>query len=342
MCDQSWIILGEQENTLTIDVTHLLGEVMDNLKSKSTPKMILFIGDALASKLQECFEFQSSFWLNDKGVNLQLYPEAVSPHSQSQTKALLAHGPVAARIIGPNEHNSGKVIPWLKGNQKPHSLAAVYSRLLGPFFDVVCIILSSFPSLDDLIEFLSVWVLAHSSTSSDPGVIIRPGLVIIVDIESGPGVSSTAGIMKKQIENGILSKTGFSINRVFSDFQLQSLPTQAQFGRKQKYAKLRSFVFDRCLANRRIKTSEKRLFNPHNLTYLFNASYQCLIDGTVFNPISASRNDNVIPVEADKRIAEFLCHFSKDLPNLKNKALEFLLSAILRHAFPMGSHSKLD
>jgi hypothetical protein len=229
MCDQRWIILGEQENTLTIDVTHLLGEILDDLKSKSTPKMILFIGDTLASRLQECFEFQSSFWLNDKGVNLQLYPEAVSPHGRLQNKALLAYGPVTARRIGPNDHNSGENIPWLKGNQKLYSLAAVYSRLLGPFFDVVCIMLSSFPSLDDLIEFLSVWALAHPSTSSDPGIIIRPGLVIIVDIESGPGESNTAGMIKKQIENGILSKTGFSINRVFSDFQLQSLPVQAHF-----------------------------------------------------------------------------------------------------------------
>jgi hypothetical protein len=66
------------------------------------------------------------------------------------------------------------------------------------------------------------------------------------------------------------------------------------------------------------------------------------MNDTVFNPISASRSDNIIPVEADKRIAAFLCHFAKDLPNLKNKALEFLLSAILRHVFPRGSHSKLD
>lgn len=348
MNQNRWVTLKQQGDAFTIHITPLLAEILDCQNKKTTPSMIFFIGSVADMNIGED---EASLQLppsDEYGVTLHLCHGPERSNKNENLQVILANGPIKPKRIGLDNHNSGESIPWLKGYQKPYPLASVYSRLLSHFFDVICIMLSSFTSVECLTEYLSVWILAHASTNSDPGVDILPRLVVVLDGEVDSAANSENSIRPKslkeiqhQIESGILDRTGSCLNKTFSELFVENLSSKGGSQRKRQCPTLMNKLLNHCSLSRKFKRKNNTAMDPRNLIYMFEASYDCLIKDGVFNPISASRRHNNIPTESDKRIAAFLSDLKGDLPKMKCRALEYLLSAIKRHAYPAGAHSKV-
>ncbi|KAH7208456.1 uncharacterized protein BKA55DRAFT_600065 [Fusarium redolens] len=265
MNQNRWITFKQQGDALTIHVTPLLAEILDCQNKKTTPTMLFVIGSVADMNMGEGVGSLQLPPLDEYGVTLHLCRGTELSSKRAQSQVILAHGPINPKRIGLDNHNSGESIGWLKGYQKPYPLASVYSRLLSHFFDVVCIMLSSFPSVEHLTEYLSVWILAHASTNSDPGVNILPRLVVVVDGEVEAAAKSENNIRPKspkeiqhQIESGILDKTGVCLNRVFSELFIENLSSKGVMQRKRQCPTLRSILLNQCSVSRKLRLSYER------------------------------------------------------------------------------------
>ncbi|KAI3573608.1 hypothetical protein IWW34DRAFT_707184 [Fusarium oxysporum f. sp. albedinis] len=260
MNQNRWVTLRQQGDAFTIHITPLLAEILDCQNKKTTPSMIFFIGSVADMNIGED---EASLQLppsDEYGVTLHLCHGPERSNKNENLQLILANGPINPKRIGLDNHNSGESIPWLKGYQKPYPLASVYCRLLSHFFDVICIMLSSFTSVECLTEYLSVWILAHASTNSDPGVDILPRLVVVLDSEVDSAANSENSIRPKslkeiqhQIESGILDRTGSCLNKTFSGLFVENLSSKGGSQRKRQCPTLMNKLLNHCSLSRKFK-----------------------------------------------------------------------------------------
>ncbi|KAL6359138.1 hypothetical protein LRP88_07355 [Fusarium phalaenopsidis] len=249
------------------------------------------------------------YQIHDGSVHLQLYPGKARSGWGSAERAICAFGSAVAKEVSVEEHNHGHVIEWDQGPQAPHRLATIYSRLLSPFFDVVCIFLSSFPSIDAFGDYLASWVSAHATHNSKGALNIMPRLVVVVEETTGsgaPGSGHKTTIdptkLKELLQEQTLRKAGVPVDEAFCALHVRLLSADTCVLRGRQYMKLLNFLLDQGSSARRDKRRQRTDFDARNLVDLFGQAYRCLLANSTFDPLAASRRREPIPPQSDERI----------------------------------------
>ena len=327
---------------MTSDLAPLLGEMLDTLKGNLTPSLLLLIGNASSPGLREHLKSPGS---NDGDVHLQLSLERTPSRRGLGGQTILAFGSPRPRQVGVEEHSHGDVLELAPGSSTSHCLSPIYNRLFSPFFDVVCVLLSSFPSIDALGDFLASWVVRHVTDNKSRNLNVRPRLVVIVeeylessDSDEAPLATNDPEQLKVSLQDKTLRTAGASLSEAFCTFDVRLLSTDTSILRKRRYMKLMAFLLHQCSASRRDKKRQRTNFDARNVVYLFGEAYRCLLRNRVFDPLVASRRYEPVSPQSDGRISSFLSAFQADRMGLETKALPFLASALHLHALPAGSH----
>ncbi|KAK2667941.1 Patatin-like phospholipase domain [Fusarium oxysporum f. sp. vasinfectum] len=325
--DNRWMTISEQYDNLSIQLTPLLAERLDVMQA--TAGMALLVGLPSSTELAQHLGTTSSAG----DVLLDADPRA---------KVLRIACPTLPRRVSAEGHCHGDNIEWARGSGLKHSesLAAIYSRLLGPFSHVVCVFVSSFSSTLELGSFLSSWLRSTWSRtqmfapSHSPAAL--PRLIVLTEGKTLPGGGFLGGL-KSSLEAIVMEQTGFSLTRAFSNFTVKEALTEVGLLRQRRYTKMTAFLESECAAARRDFERLNMLYDAHNLVDLFSRAYRCLVSNTIFNPVIASRAWNPIPSNAVRQIVRFLSDY-EDKESLQKFALPYLVSAIRANAYPATSH----
>ncbi|KAH7233918.1 uncharacterized protein BKA55DRAFT_653117 [Fusarium redolens] len=336
LADNRWMTVSEQCGSLSIQLTPLLAERLD--ATQHTAGMALLIGSPTSGELSDHLKGTSS----DGDILLNVDP---------RTKVLHVACPTLARHVGTEDHCPGDNIEWARVSnvRASQSLAAIYSRLLGPFTHVVCVFASSFTSTAELGTFLSTWLrsawsgtqISNSSSASAHSMphdllVALPRLIVLTEEKSFPG-SDVLENLKASLEAIVFEQTGFFLNRAFSSFTVKDTSTEACLLRQRRYTKLTALLASECAAARRTFERLNMLYHTHTMVDLFSRAYHCLLNNEVFNPVAASRAWSPVPPNAAQQIVRFLSEH-KDEEALRTFALPYLISAIRANAYPAEAH----
>ncbi|KAF5978859.1 hypothetical protein FCOIX_5622 [Fusarium coicis] len=340
LADNRWMTVSEQRGSLSIQLTPLLAERLD--ATQHAAGMALLVGSPSSGELPDHLEAASS----DGDILLNVDP---------RTKVLHVACPTHARHVGAEDHYPGDNIEWARMSdaKASQSLAAIYSRLLGPFTHVVCVFASSFTSTAELGTFLSTWLrsawsgtqVSDSSSASAHSMshdilVALPRLIVLTEEKSFPG-SDFLESLKASLEAIVFEQTGFFLNRAFSSFAVKDTSTEACLLRQRRYTKLTVLLASECAAARRTFQRLNMLYDAHTMVDLFSRSYHCLLTNAVFNPVTASRAWSPVPPNAAQQIVRFLAEH-KDEEALRTFALPYLVSAIRANAYPAEAHLPFD
>ncbi|EXL66479.1 hypothetical protein FOPG_17348 [Fusarium oxysporum f. sp. conglutinans race 2 54008] len=336
LANNRWMTVSEQCDSLSIQLTPLLAERLD--ATQHTAGMALLIGSPTSGELSDHLKATSS----DGDILLNVDP---------RTKVLHVACPTLARHVGTEDHCPGDNIEWARVSdvRASQSLAAIYSRLLGPFTHVVCVFASSFTSTAELGTFLSTWLrsawsgtqVSNSSSASAHSMphdllVALPRLIVLTEEKSFPG-SDFLENLKASLEAIVFEQTGFFLNRAFSSFTVKDTSTEACLLRQRRYTKLTALLASECAAARRTFERLNMLYDTHTMVDLFSRAYHCLLTNAVFNPVAASRTWSPVPPNAAQQIVRFLSEH-KDEEALRTFALPYLVSAIRANAYPVEAH----
>ncbi|KAF5698244.1 hypothetical protein FMUND_15155 [Fusarium mundagurra] len=336
LADNRWMTVSEQCGSLSIQLTPLLAERLD--ATQHTAGMTLLIGSPSSGELSDHLKAASS----DGDILLNVDP---------RTKVLHVACPTLARHVGTEDHCPGDNIEWARMSdaKASQSLAAIYSRLLGPFTHVVCVFASSFTSTAELGTFLSTWLrsawsgtqVSDSSSASAHSMshdllVALPRLIVLTEEKTFPG-SDFLENLKASLEAIVFEQTGFFLNRAFSSFTVKDTSTEACLLRQRRYTKLTALLASECAAAGRTFQRLNMLYDAHTMVDLFSRAYHCLLTNAVFNPVAASRAWSPVPPNAEQQIVRFLSEH-KDEEALRTFALPYLVSAIRANAYPAEAH----
>ncbi|VTT57981.1 unnamed protein product [Fusarium fujikuroi] len=334
--DNRWMTVSEQSGSLSIQLTPLLAERLD--ATEHTNGMALLIGSPSCSELSDHLRATSS----DGNILLAV---------DTRTKVLRVACPTLARHVGTEDHCPGDNIGWAraKDGNTSQSLAAIYSRLLGPFTNVVCIFASSFTSTTELGTFLSTWLRSAWSRTQVPNspsaseqsmphdfLVALPRLIVLTEEKSSPG-SGFLESLKASLEATVFEQTGFFLNRAFSSLTVKDTATEACILRQRRYTKVTAFLDSECAVARRTFERLNMLYHTHTMVDLFSRAYHCLLNNEAFDPVAASRTWSPVPPNAAQQIVRFLSEH-KDEETLRTFALPYLVSAIRANAYPAEAH----
>ncbi|TVY74898.1 hypothetical protein Focb16_v005608 [Fusarium oxysporum f. sp. cubense] len=336
LADNRWMTVSEQCGSLSIQLTPLLAERLD--ATQHTAGMALLIGSPTSGELSDHLKATSS----DGDILLNVDP---------RTKVLHVACPTLARHVGTEDHCPGDNIEWARVSdvRASQSLAAIYSRLLGPFTHVVCVFASSFTSTAEIGTFLSTWLrsawsgtqVSNSSSASAYSMphdllVPLPRLIVLTEEKSFPS-SEFLESLKASLEAIVFEQTGFFLNKAFSSFTVKDTSTEACLLRQRRYTKLTALLASECAAARRTFERLNMLYHTHTMVDLFSRAYHCLLNNEVFNPVAASRAWSPVPPNAAQQIVRFLSEH-KDEETLRTFALPYLVSAIRASAYPAEAH----
>ncbi|ENH68212.1 hypothetical protein FOC1_g10002218 [Fusarium oxysporum f. sp. cubense race 1] len=340
LADNRWMTVSEQCGSLSIQLTPLLAERLD--ATQHTAGMALLIGSPTSGELSDHLKATSS----DGDILLNVDP---------RTKVLHVACPTLARHVGTEDHCPGDNIEWARVSdvRASQSLAAIYSRLLGPFTHVVCVFASSFTSTAEIGTFLSTWLrsawsgtqVSNSSSASAYSMphdllVPLPRLIVLTEEKSFPS-SEFLESLKASLEAIVFEQTGFFLNKAFSSFTVKDTSTEACLLRQRRYTKLTALLASECAAARRTFERLNMLYHTHTMVDLFSRAYHCLLNNEVFNPVAASRAWSPVPPNAAQQIVRFLSEH-KDEETLRTFALPYLVSAIRASAYPAEAHLAVD
>ncbi|KPA39464.1 hypothetical protein FLAG1_07684 [Fusarium langsethiae] len=304
--NKRWMTISEQSGSLSVQLTPLLAECLDN--TPTVPSMTLLIGSPAATELAD----QLGTSLSAGEVLLDVDPK---------TKSLQVSCSTALKHVDAQDHRIGDSIPWARASKWNDyvSLANVYARLLGPFCHVVCVFAPSFTSTAEMGNFLSSWlqsILPMTQTFAAPySTTALPRLVVLTE-ERRASDKDFLSDLKASLQAIVVQQTGLPLTRAFSSISVKRTLTEAGLLRNRRYTKTTTLLESEC-------TAARRHFERFNMIYDANTS----------------RAWNPLPSNAIEQITNFLSDFKdKDENALPTFVFPYLISAMHANAYPYASH----
>lgn len=317
MSRKLWLGFGKHADDLTLKKTDRLSEVLENVTGK--PSFILVVG-ATARKIASQVFGQSP--RSAKGITLRLVPKRL----HSDYPLLLAEGPSIAQPAISDTNDTGDLM-----ERTSQMMPAIYSRLLSPFADIVCLSLSDFTNLGELVQFLSTWI---SNTSPSPSLIL-PRLLIFVNQSDYKTDESIARDLIHTIDSS-RSAAGVLFLAAFCSLTVHSVPSP----NKMQNGTLRSVLVTGSLTIRSRRATRQMLFHRDHVVGIFDEAYDCLLRNRDFDYVVAGRSANPVPYSAARHITLFLANFLEPF-QLLSFALPVVASAFMLDAFSGEIHSTL-
>lgn len=320
--DTCWLRFCKRGPDLAIHRTDRLSEVLKHVNVNGTPSLFLFIGKTARRAALRTLTAPSPAIHGQEGIHLRRDPKTL----QSDRPLLFAEGPPSTHLASTHDDGTGDAIQLSTGNLTG-AVQAMYSRLLSPFADVVCIFLSDFSGIAELVDFISTWI--QNACSPCP---VLPRLVIVV-----ADLKTDRVYWKGNFVRMLHRRTETPLQAAFSGLTVHSLAPVGALSDKLRYERLRASLLIESDLVRSWRIQKQMLFHGGHITALFDDAYSRLLRNADFDYIIASRTSNPVPSGAARQVALFLRDF-RGTEVLNTFALPVIASAFMVDAFPPEMH----
>ncbi|KAL1873640.1 hypothetical protein Plec18167_006157 [Paecilomyces lecythidis] len=235
------------------------------------------------------------------GVAVSLHCDLLS--MRSPTPMLFADSdPLASPVVGQERMPRGARELAFNGHVSTTDVHyIIYSRLLVPFVDIVCVFADDFPSLDHVVDFLAECSARTLPSRPDP---VRPRLMIVVNANSeGTKESGNEKQWPQQLDPGVLSRAFSAISIVHAGSSV---------------GRLKRLMTAQAEAMHRLRRNHDFLFTATHMAFLFQAAVNHLARSfdEPFDFVSSSRTDGGVPLAVRDRLSLYrgLCR-TEGLPD---------------------------
>jgi hypothetical protein len=313
-----------------LEVTDRLRNVLKLASSDSTPSLFLLVGgDAKAVALKELFRVKSRLRRSAHGVQL-----AVDCSTGLHERPLwIAHGAAPAPSI--SGIPPGKCHEITRREIRSEHLGGiahrVYSGLLLPFVDVLCIFADDIGGLEAAAGLLSTWL----DDQSRPLDAVRPHVIVLTEeIPLGREQEAAAQVLRTIGENS----TRKSALEFASHIEVVALHPRGSVSDGSRY---------RLLKERMLRASNDVLKAREDAGMLFSASNFALFLDVACKHFSGS-GETLGPIEASRLYFPISPHFGNHLANFltfvpsPTEVVEFaapvIASSLVRDNYRPTSH----
>ncbi|KAK1506523.1 uncharacterized protein CCOS01_16575 [Colletotrichum costaricense] len=251
----------------------------------------------------------------------------VPPHNRlgRPRKSPLCHEITARPIPQPSDDAAASKVE--------HAADRIYSRLLVPFADVVCVFANDLGGLHSVARRVTAWLdLGRSSN-----VTVCPWLVIVVD-------DGEETVVRQAFTDMLREKTSIGISEVFQGVRIVSLNQMSPKTMRRSLPPVRwdilcnelSYMAETKRIERRLASS---LWSATHLAAFLRHAADKQTDGTAW-PLSflaVSRTDNPVAPDLEAHLADFLKSFHS-LERLREFAIPVIASSFLLDQYPPGMH----
>ena len=315
-----WLTLRKSRAGVGIEKTDRLWDIIHDLDAK--PSLVLLIGETAKKAALRCMVPSLQKAGGPNNIDIRLDADSLC----TDRPLLFADGPCRVHESSTVDSISTGAIDWLEGRLET-AVHAVYSRLLSPFLDVVCLFLSDFSGMSELVSFVSAWI---KSASISPSLVL-PRLAVITE------ESTFEPAQWKRIFFHQLRKTEKPFGAVFAGLAVHCLDSAGSASNKIRYEKLKDFLLQEADLVSSCRAQRHLHFHARHLAALFDEAYLRFLDNTEFEYIASSRAERPVPHGAAHHVSFFVKDF-REPEKLSSFVLPMVASAFMLDAFPRGRH----
>lgn len=330
----SWLSLHGEEN-LTLKQASTLNDITSRLENpaEKRPSLLVLIGNENRSTVMRCVLPKGRNRRRDNLVNLQ-----IDPHTTfTDRPVLFAHGEIPKYITPLPDRAGDKChqttshdLRWSEAGQI-HAFNAIYSRLIHPFAEVICMFASDCGGLPGVADRLALWLELGTASTLQP--ITFPRLLVIAEPTT---VLETDESMLASLLKFLSKRSVRSYNECFSGISiLVNQPSSCTSTMKDRILRESDKV-----RNERIQNYS--LFNAVHLGIFFNLACKNFVRSRTdpFDFIMASRVHRPVPYDLSQYLLSFLTHVNS-VRELKTFGIPMIASSLIQDNYTYDVHCRL-
>ncbi|KAM3066494.1 hypothetical protein ACMFMG_011992 [Clarireedia jacksonii] len=338
-----WLEPYLRDKEVALQKSGRLGDILS--QTHGEPSLILFVGKSFKSKALRHLATPLRFKQSGRHYGeIHLRLDAGAQSTQSNRPLLFADGPIPDLENNikdtdkcPELEMVSQNLPWARDDLNV-ALSNIYTNLLSPFTDVVCLFLSDFGGLASITHFIALWLDSFSNHSISPGCY--PRLLIVV--EDSPTIKSDKyweTRWKTQLARSLRKKTIRSLNQAFSHVSVHRLLINEQVREEFRYLPLKDYLLNESDAIRAARIDQQIHFVGKHFNAFFEYAYKHFIQNTGqhFNFIEASRLSNPVSSDFKRHLLNFFKKF-ETAEEINEFVLPVVASCIMLDSFPPGMH----
>ncbi|KAL2801854.1 patatin-like phospholipase [Aspergillus granulosus] len=300
--DNSWLEVNTGQNGALVRDHGRLSQVISELPhpDQQYPILSVFLGGKRKDHILQILSPHNNIRRTNSGAHVRLRCETVS--AETNEPLLLADGDLG-------ESNSCKPPQMLPGDKlisfRPLStkslLQQVYSRLIFPFANLICVFATDFPDLASIAQSL-VGCAGTGSTCYLPPAVRPKVIVVLEDGGSMEPESLEHDIARfydsvREIDRPRLQESFSSLNVIRLD---RKLPETIQ------HERLRTCIRDQQIAIQAVRRAHWYLFSARQLDALFQSALKSFSVESQFDLVRATRTDFPVSAGLPHHLAHFL------------------------------------
>ncbi|KAL6716956.1 hypothetical protein ACLMJK_004869 [Lecanora helva] len=264
-------------------------------------------------------------------VNLRLDSTTIS----SDIPLLFADGDPRALIpyqLGATHCHEEVVFPLEWQPASGDIIRTLYSRLIAPMTDVVCVFADDFDGLEDVASFLSRWV-RMGSPSNLPSAV-RPRVLIVAE-----ETAATYNVLEMEnLRHRLAQENPHSRGEIFSSVSILHLAGD-YVSQLARYRRLKEVLMTYVGEARNERLQQRLLFSARHYEAFFRRILHHVARSITepFDFIGATRKNNEIADDYEDHITHFMS-LAKEYFVPYHSLASFLASSILMDAYPPGMH----
>jgi hypothetical protein len=344
-----WIGIGRHGADVTLDTTHRLQALVDQLPSadERCPSLVVLIGHDTRRLFLKHFVStvrKDCISENKKKRPIQLFLDA---NTAFQTRPLFyADCPLPCDIASntvcgkaDREQFDSRALQQINGHivDVPAAAEYVYSRLLKPFSDVFCLFYGSFGSFGLIAEYLVSWIQKGHAAATP--VSVHPVLMVVIESDC-PG-SRIEKETKNILMESLSHRMTVNILDHFSNIEVVAIFCEGRLSNAARLRRLKERIVAASNQTAIHRERARLLFSATHFSRFFKHAYDHFVTVSYkpFDFVYASRLRNTVSSTLEAHLLRFLRSFSS-AASLEDIGTTVISSALLLDAYAPEMHGR--
>jgi len=214
----------------------------------------------------------------------------------------------------------------------------LYSRLLCPFADVICIFAADFAGFRPIVRHLGSWL--EKGLPSTLPKSAHPWLIIVAETTTLRDTVKEG--TKKLFLSMLKDETTRDVSTLFSAFDVLCILPDGQVSAKSRFRPLRECLMNASTQVQLSKMDTRTLFSARHFNVFFKLAcdHFAITSNEPFDFISTSRRQNPVSPDLNKHLSNFLLNI-RSSHELTEFAVPVMASSFLLDSYPPDMHGKL-
>jgi len=224
------------------------------------------------------------------------------------------------------------------GNQQDSIANNLYSRLLCPFADVICIFAADFAGFRPIVRHLGSWL--EKGLPSTLPKSTHPWLIIVTETTTLRDTVQEG--TKKLFLSMLKDETTQDISTLFSEVEVLCILPDGQVSAKARFRPLKECLMNASTQVRLNKMDTRTLFSARHFAVFFKLAcdHFAITSNEPFDFIRTSRCLNPVSPDLNKHLSNFLLNI-RSSHELTKFAVPVIASSFLLDSYPPDMHGTL-